>query len=101
MFADRRHHAAFTPQILEEIANAVYDGTVFEIVQSLGEIQSETEKLLFRERLELQKLLREDTISGASPDRKEVEARHKEELRRFDMKAVSQLDQKVLWAGIF
>ncbi|CAG0879672.1 unnamed protein product [Cyprideis torosa] len=92
----KSHRSPFTSDVLDDLVNVLLDGTVFEIVQSLSEIQAETEKLLFRERLELQNTLREEATSGLVTDRREMEIRHRDELRRFDMKAVTQLDQLVM-----
>ncbi|XP_062890380.1 protein DGCR6 isoform X1 [Mobula hypostoma] len=104
--------------ILSNLALALIDGTVFEIVQGLLEIQHLTEKNLYNQRLKLhsehralkQELLRKhkEALQGCkihnlsvlrATQQRELEAldqRVKEEQRMMDEKIVLELDQKVI-----
>ncbi|EHH20036.1 DiGeorge syndrome critical region 6 [Macaca mulatta] len=68
---------------LSDLALALLDGTVFEIVQGLLEIQHLTEKSLYNQRLRLQN------------EHRAVEHRIREEQRAMDRKIVLELDRKV------
>ncbi|XP_069788776.1 protein DGCR6 isoform X1 [Narcine bancroftii] len=103
---------------LSNLALALIDGTVFEIVQGLLEIQHLTEKNLYNQRLKLhsehralkQELLRKhkEALQGCkihnltvlrTTQQRELEAleqRIKEEQRMMDEKIVLELDQKVI-----
>uniref|UniRef100_H3B9F1 DiGeorge syndrome critical region 6 n=1 Tax=Latimeria chalumnae TaxID=7897 RepID=H3B9F1_LATCH len=94
--------------MLSDLALALIDGTVFEIVQGLLEIQHLTEKNLYNQRLKLHSeqvnlkkkkfkpynlsWLREITASLL----KALEQRIKDEQRMMDEKIVLELDQKVI-----
>ncbi|XP_069475232.1 protein DGCR6-like isoform X2 [Ambystoma mexicanum] len=100
--------------ILSDLALALIDGTVFEIVQGLLEIQHLTEKNLYNQRLKLhglkQDLLRKhkEALQSCKPhnvailkaaQQRELEAleqRIKDEQRMMDEKIVLELDQKVV-----
>uniref|UniRef100_UPI00398EA092 protein DGCR6 isoform X2 n=1 Tax=Pristiophorus japonicus TaxID=55135 RepID=UPI00398EA092 len=104
--------------ILSNLALALIDGTVFEIVQGLLEIQHLTEKNLYNQRLKLhsehralkQELLRKHkeaqqdckahnlAVLRAAQQREleALEQRVKEEQRMMDEKIVLELDQKVI-----
>ncbi|XP_043924289.1 protein DGCR6-like isoform X1 [Protopterus annectens] len=103
---------------LSDLALALIDGTVFEIVQGLLDIQHLTEKNLYNQRLKLhsehralkQDLLRKhkDAQQSCKPhnvpllkaaQRREMESleqRIKDEQRMMDEKIVVELDQKVI-----
>ncbi|XP_004442388.1 PREDICTED: protein DGCR6L [Ceratotherium simum simum] len=102
---------------LSDLALALLDGTVFEIVQGLLEIQHLTEKSLYNQRLRLQnehRVLRQalrqkhqEAQQGCQPhnlpvlqaaQQRELEAvehRIREEQRAMDQKIVLELDRKV------
>ncbi|XP_053558047.1 protein DGCR6 [Bombina bombina] len=104
--------------ILSDLALALIDGTVFEIVQGLLEIQHLTEKNLYNQRVKLHAehralkldLLRKqtDALQSCKPHNMSVlktaqqkemgslEQRIKEEQRMMDEKIVLELDQKVI-----
>ncbi|XP_067910821.1 protein DGCR6 isoform X2 [Heterodontus francisci] len=104
--------------ILSNLALALIDGTVFEIVQGLLEIQHLTEKNLYNQRLKLhsehralkQELLRKHKEALQSckthnlavlraAQQRELEAleqRVKDEQKMMDEKIVLELDQKVI-----
>nr|XP_033811657.1 protein DGCR6-like isoform X2 [Geotrypetes seraphini] len=100
--------------ILSDLALALIDGAVFEIVQGLLEIQHLTEKNLYNQRLKLhvlkQDVLRKQREAQQSckahnlpvlraAQQRELEAlehRIKEEQRLMDEKIVLELDQKVV-----
>ncbi|KAG8455779.1 hypothetical protein GDO86_001827 [Hymenochirus boettgeri] len=95
--------------ILSDLALALIDGTVFEIVQGLLEIQHLTEKNLYNQRLKLHsehRAQRSSAIMQAhnmsvlkASQQRELEAleqRIKEEQRMMDEKIVLELDQKVI-----
>lgn len=104
--------------ILSNLALALIDGTVFEIVQGLLEIQHLTEKNLYNQRLKLhsehralkQELLRKhkEAIQGCKAhnlavlratqqrELESLEQRVKDEQRMMDEKIVLELDQKVI-----
>lgn len=104
--------------ILSDLALALIDGTVFEIVQGLLEIQHLTEKNLYNQRLQLhgehrvlkQDLLRrhKEAMQSCKPhnvqilkaaQQRELEAleqRIRDEQRMMDEKIVLELDQKVV-----
>ncbi|XP_060699906.1 protein DGCR6 isoform X2 [Hemiscyllium ocellatum] len=99
---------------LSNLALALIDGTVFEIVQGLLEIQHLTEKNLYNQRLKLhtlkQELLKKHKEALQSckthnmavlraAQQRELEAleqRVKDEQRMMDEKIVLELDQKVI-----
>ncbi|NP_001088026.1 uncharacterized protein LOC494718 [Xenopus laevis] len=111
-------HQRMSHTILSDLALALIDGTVFEIVQGLLEIQHLTEKNLYNQRLKLhaehralkQDLLRKHREAQQSckthnfsvlkaTQQKELESleqRIKEEQRMMDEKIVLELDQKVI-----
>ncbi|XP_053325672.1 protein DGCR6 [Spea bombifrons] len=104
--------------ILSDLALALIDGTVFEIVQGLLEIQHLTEKNLYNQRIKLhaehrglkQDLLRKNKEAHMAckahnmpvlkaTQQRELEAleqRIREEQRMMDEKIVLELDQKVI-----
>ncbi|XP_048370195.1 protein DGCR6-like [Sphaerodactylus townsendi] len=104
--------------ILSDLALALIDGTVFEIVQGLLEIQHLTEKNLYNQRLKLHhehRVLKQEMLHKHKEDQqcckphnmpllkaaqqRELEAmeqRLHEEQRRMDEKIVLELDQKVI-----
>ncbi|XP_020369115.1 protein DGCR6 isoform X1 [Rhincodon typus] len=104
--------------ILSNLALALIDGTVFEIVQGLLEIQHLTEKNLYNQRLKLhsehralkQELLKKHkealqnckthnmAVLRAAQQREleTLEQRVKDEQRMMDEKIVLELDQKVI-----
>ncbi|XP_056385664.1 protein DGCR6-like [Hyla sarda] len=103
---------------LSDLALALIDGTVFEIVQGLLEIQHLTEKNLYSQRVKLHaehRALKQDLLKKhkeaqqsckahnlpilRSSQQKELEAlehRIREEQRMMDEKIVLELDQKVI-----
>ncbi|XP_073485437.1 protein DGCR6 isoform X1 [Lithobates pipiens] len=104
--------------ILSDLALALIDGTVFEIVQGLLEIQHLTEKNLYNQRIKLHaehRALKQDLLKKhkeaqqsckahnlpilRNTQQKELEAleqRIKEEQQMMDEKIVLELDQKVI-----
>ncbi|XP_040206603.1 protein DGCR6L [Rana temporaria] len=104
--------------ILSDLALALIDGTVFEIVQGLLEIQHLTEKNLYNQRIKLHaehRALKQDLLKKhkeaqqsckqhnapilKNTQQKELEAleqRIKEEQQMMDEKIVLELDQKVI-----
>lgn len=104
-------------ETLSGLASSLAEGQIFEIIDGLTEVQQETEKKLFRERLELQRRisdeksnfvrLYQDNINKSSgaevlemtnkmdKERTVMNARHQEEIRQFDIGVILQLDQKV------
>uniref|UniRef100_V9KUI0 Protein DGCR6-like protein n=2 Tax=Callorhinchus milii TaxID=7868 RepID=V9KUI0_CALMI len=107
-----------TYEMLSNLALVLIDGTVFEIVQGLLEIQHLTEKNLYNQRLKLhsehralkQELLRKhkESLQGCkshnlavlrAAQQRELEAleqRVKHEQKMMDEKIVLELDQKVI-----
>ncbi|XP_077151123.1 protein DGCR6-like isoform X2 [Ranitomeya variabilis] len=103
---------------LSDLALALIDGTVFEIVQGLLEIQHLTEKNLYNQRIKLHaehRVLKQDLLKKhkeaqqsckahnmsvlQSTQQRELEAleqRIREEQRMMDEKIVLELDQKVI-----
>lgn len=107
-------------ELLSDIAKCLLDGTVYDIVGGLKEIQLIAEKSLFAQRMKIinaQKLEKQDfekkskellaERQNAAPDvflqhqiamQQQKEAllkRHQEETTRMDMKLIMELDQKV------
>jgi hypothetical protein len=99
-------------ELLSELANCLIDETVGKIVDGLKEIQHMTEKNLYEKRqrtvdqlkfkkIELGKRLRNEVTLGlrtehqAIQEEAEFDRRSEEELHRFDMKVVMDLDQVV------
>uniref|UniRef100_A0A8D0HEX5 DGCR6 n=1 Tax=Sphenodon punctatus TaxID=8508 RepID=A0A8D0HEX5_SPHPU len=104
--------------ILSDLALALIDGTVFEIVQGLLDIQHLTEKNLYNQRLKLHsehRVLKQDMLHKhkeaqqsckshnvpvlKAAQQRELEAmeqRIREEQRMMDEKIVLELDQKVV-----
>ncbi|XP_034294338.1 protein DGCR6 [Pantherophis guttatus] len=104
--------------ILSDLALALLDGTVFEIVQGLLDIQHLTERNLYNQRLKLQtehRALKQETFRKHKEDQQScqphnlpllkaaqqremeaVEQRIQTELRMMDEKIVLELDQKVV-----
>ncbi|KAH6927284.1 hypothetical protein HPB50_001245 [Hyalomma asiaticum] len=107
-------------ELLSSLANSLLDGTVFEIVRGLKDIQMMEEQSLMETRrtvvkshaetkvelIRRQKEQKEALLSagGQSPDfidmaqekeTKALDQMHKEELIRVDMKIITQLDQLV------
>ncbi|XP_065273635.1 protein DGCR6 [Emys orbicularis] len=104
--------------ILSDLALALLDGTVFEIVQGLLEIQHLTEKNLYNQRLKLQsehRVLKQEMFhrhkeaqqsckphnlpvlkAAQQRELEAVEQRIREEQRLMDEKIVLELDQKVV-----
>ncbi|NXT44772.1 DGCR6 protein, partial [Pelecanoides urinatrix] len=86
---------------LSDLALALLDGTVFEIVQGLLEIQHLTEKNLYSQRLQLHSEHRGQRqifhfFSVNCYLFQAVEQRIREEQRMMDEKIVLELDQKVI-----
>ncbi|XP_029475550.1 protein DGCR6-like isoform X2 [Rhinatrema bivittatum] len=100
--------------ILSDLALALIDGAVFEIVQGLLEIQHLTEKNLYNQRLKLH-VLKQDLLrrhreaqqsckahnlpvlrAAQQRELETLEHRIKEEQRMMDEKIVLELDQKVV-----
>lgn len=117
----RKYQMRVPYELLSSLANCLLNETVFEIVKGLMEIQHVTEQHLYQQRLQFinqkkgncakikRKLLNyivaaeeQDLLNKyeANPEKK-VEAlnklmiEQKEDLKRFDMSLVVQLDQKV------
>ncbi|XP_063769234.1 protein DGCR6-like isoform X3 [Pseudophryne corroboree] len=104
--------------ILSDLALALIDGTVFEIVQGLLEIQHLTEKNLYNQRVKLQaehRALKQDLLrrhkdaqqsckahnvpvlrTSQQRELETLEQRIREEQRMMDEKIVLELDQKVI-----
>ncbi|XP_029475548.1 protein DGCR6-like isoform X1 [Rhinatrema bivittatum] len=104
--------------ILSDLALALIDGAVFEIVQGLLEIQHLTEKNLYNQRLKLHgehRVLKQDLLrrhreaqqsckahnlpvlrAAQQRELETLEHRIKEEQRMMDEKIVLELDQKVV-----
>ncbi|XP_075177777.1 protein DGCR6-like [Anomaloglossus baeobatrachus] len=90
---------------LSDLALALIDGTVFEIVQGLLEIQHLTEKNLYNQRIKLHAEHRDSLVTGLVPQDWRIadvvpifvlEQRIREEQRMMDEKIVLELDQKVI-----
>lgn len=99
-------------ELLSDLANCLIDETVGKIVEGLKDIQHMTEKNLYEKRqrtvdhmklkrMELTKRLRSEVLLGLITDQQALEAEESfdrksaEELHRFDMKVVMDLDQVV------
>lgn len=97
-------------ELLSELANCLIDETVGKIVEGLKEIQHMTEKNLYERRqrtvdqmkmkkLEMGRRIRNEITLGlkteqqAMAEEAEFDRRAEEELHRFDMKVVMDLDQ--------
>ncbi|KAM4052258.1 LOW QUALITY PROTEIN: protein DGCR6-like [Anomaloglossus baeobatrachus] len=92
---------------LSDLALALIDGTVFEIVQGLLEIQHLTEKNLYNQRIKLHAEHRDSLVTGLVPQdwriadvvpifKKGSRTENPEEQRMMDEKIVLELDQKVI-----
>lgn len=103
---------------LSDLAQALIDGTVYDIVQGLLDIQHLTEKNLYNQRLKLhgehrvlkQELLRKHKLAlqnckshnlsvlkaNQRTETEALEQRVKHEQRMMDKKIVAEMDQKVL-----
>ncbi|KAK3540179.1 hypothetical protein QTP70_027714 [Hemibagrus guttatus] len=79
---------------LSDLAQALIDGTVYEIVQGLLDIQHLTEKNLYNQRQKLHTEHRE--FLSCQITCKGLEQRVKDEQRMMDEKIVAEMDQKVL-----
>ncbi|CAH0558898.1 unnamed protein product [Brassicogethes aeneus] len=92
-------------ELLTSLANCLLNETVFEIVKGLLEIQNVTEQHLYQQRLQFinMKKMEEQEILKTfenDSDRKIEElqkfiVKQKEDLKKFDMNLVLELDQKV------
>ncbi|XP_013928323.1 PREDICTED: protein DGCR6-like [Thamnophis sirtalis] len=107
--ASGRHYSSqqrLSYTILSDLALALLDGTVFEIVQGLLDIQHLMERNLYNQRLKLQTEHRDVEILGKGDNsipqiskrsqKDAVEQRIHTELRMMDEKIVLELDQKVV-----
>jgi len=104
--------------LLSSLANSLIDGTVFQIVEGLVEIQQMTERNLFNQRLKListhrqrrqmlkQKQKEEAETRPANVSGALLQGKHRQELadfeknienelKRHDMKLLQEIDQKV------
>jgi len=104
--------------LLSSLANSLIDGTVFQIVEGLVEIQQMSERNLFNQRLKIINAQRQRRQVLKQKQKEEVETRppnlssafvqnkHRQELAEFekniedelkrnDMKLVTEIDQKV------
>jgi len=79
-------------ELLSELAGSLAQGQILEIVNMLTEVQQATEKHLFQQRLQL---LNKQQVERQGERSSQMDARHKEELKQYDMRLVTQLDQKV------
>ncbi|XP_065889772.1 F-box only protein 32-like [Dysidea avara] len=99
---------SLTDSLLTELAAALEDGTVFEIVRELESIQQLSERSVLNQRMKvvsshkLQKAeltrrqqQQEGTSSSHVEEQKILEKRLAEELRRADQQIIGQLDQLV------
>ncbi|KAK9879774.1 hypothetical protein WA026_006839 [Henosepilachna vigintioctopunctata] len=92
-------------ELLSSLANCLLNDTIFEIVKGLLEIQHVTEQHLYQQRLQYinNKKLEEQEILNRfelEPMKKVEELKklmmiQKEDLKKFDMNLVLQLDEKV------
>ncbi|CAG0891433.1 unnamed protein product [Darwinula stevensoni] len=107
-------------ELLSSLGQCLLNPTVFEIVQGLREIQQVTEKHLFQQRLQLQnehrmaksnlirkhkeKLQESESVyphqvplltAEYQREMAALEKQNKDDITRFDMKLILQLDQKV------
>lgn len=92
-------------ELLSSLANCLLNETIFEIVKGLLEIQHVTEQHLFQQRLQFinsKKLEEQDLLKQYENNSdKKIEVlqkfmiEQKEELKKFDMKLVLELDKKV------
>ncbi|XP_019872764.1 gonadal protein gdl [Aethina tumida] len=92
-------------ELLSSLANCLLNETVFEIVKGLMEIQNVTEQHLYQQRLQfinMKKQEEQEILKTYENDRdRKIEelqkfmVRQKEDLKKFDMNLVLQLDQKV------
>lgn len=106
-------------ELLSSLANSLLDGTVYEIVRGLKDIQLMDEKSLFETRKAVLNTQRENVqelarrqkeqkelliSAGQSPtlialaqqkEREALEKGHQEEINRIDMKIITKLDQCV------
>ncbi|CAH0393912.1 unnamed protein product [Bemisia tabaci] len=91
-------------ELLTCLAESLLDGTVFSIISNLMDIQHVTEKQLFQQRLSYLRSYSDKVQAVTNGDLGEEEkavqlntlsARHKEELKLFDMSIIMKLDEKV------
>lgn len=91
-------------ELLCGLAESLVDNTVFGIVNHLMDIQHVTEKQLFQQRLQFinkQNLAVQEIIMGPGDDEYKktqtvvMKAKHRQELKQYDMRLVLELDQKV------
>ncbi|KAL3204414.1 hypothetical protein MRX96_011431 [Rhipicephalus microplus] len=78
-------------ELLSSLANSLLDGTVFDIVRGLKDIQMMEEQGLMETRRNVVKSQADTKIE----EFKALDQMHKEELVRVDMKIITQLDQLV------
>ncbi|GAB6018679.1 hypothetical protein CHUAL_000355 [Chamberlinius hualienensis] len=105
-----KYQQRFPNELLSDIAKALLDGSLYDIVMGLKDIQLMTEKNLFSQRLkvvnsqklELQDLIKKMKSPESSGKQDEftkqkiiMQKRQQEEIRRMDMKLIMELDQKV------
>jgi hypothetical protein len=112
-----QHH--FTKEVLNSLASSLLDGTIFEIVNNLYEMQLISEKKLYDDRQKIEKeynrqrsqlLQRHKTTEKAwevkphqlsvvqAANKRELSAfdkRMTDELHRFDLKIMNEFDSKV------
>ena len=86
--------------LLSSLAASLAQGAIVEIVKMLMEVQQATEKHLFNQRLQFvnnHKSSKQAMFvrNVAAHEIAAADERFKEELRHYDMKLVTQLDQKV------
>ena len=111
-FFNRKYQQRLPYELLSDLANCLIEDTVGLIVKGLADIQKITEQTLYErrqksadalklKRIELVKRLKEDQSLGlmaseqASRITREFDRKSAEELHRFDMKTVMDLDQLV------
>ncbi|CAH1726374.1 unnamed protein product [Aphis gossypii] len=99
----RKYQQRIPNELLCELAECLLDKTLYSIVKELTDIQHVTEKQMFQKRLEMinkhsvgiQKLLKSDLVEpGKTETRLKLQAEHRKNLREFDKKIVTELDEK-------
>ncbi|VVC41869.1 Hypothetical protein CINCED_3A004552 [Cinara cedri] len=100
---DRKYQQRIPNELLCELAECLLDETLYSIVKELADIQHVTEKQMFQKRLEMinkhsvgiQKLLKSDSVEpGKTEKRLKLQAEHRKNLKEFEKKIVSELDNK-------
>ncbi|XP_060874220.1 LOW QUALITY PROTEIN: gonadal protein gdl [Metopolophium dirhodum] len=103
----RKYQQRIPNELLCELTECLLDKTLYSIVKELTDIQHVTEKQMFQKRLEMinkhsvlfklsyKKLLKSDMVQpGKTEMRLKLQAEHRKNLREFDKRIVTELDEK-------